>query len=267
MEESALQMGTLPRFSPAVRSDLAVMVTETQAPGGLRSKVLSLPVDVCRDVADAALALHSRGGGQIVTLNAEMTMAALEDPALGDVIRAAELVIPDGAGVVWALGRQGHRVRRSPGIELADRLLVEAAERGWRVALVGASPAVMERLRERLLQRLPALRLVATVHGYQPAEAWAGLEEALQASQPDLVLAALGVPRQETWIQRLHQGQGGLWMGVGGSFDVWAGTKKRAPSWMGALQIEWLYRLIQEPSRWRRMLALPAFAWAVLRGG
>lgn len=243
------------------------MVTETQVPGCLRSKVLGLPIDVCADVADAALALHGRGGGQIVTLNAEMTMAALEDSSLGDVIRTAELVIPDGAGVVWALGRQGHRVRRSPGIELADRLLVEAAERGWRVALVGASPAVMERLRERLLLRLPGLDLIAAVHGYQPESAWPGLEATLKASQPDLVLAALGVPRQETWIQRVRQGQGGLWMGVGGSFDVWAGTKKRAPTWMGALQIEWLYRLIQEPSRWRRMLALPAFAWAVLRGG
>jgi N-acetylglucosaminyldiphosphoundecaprenol N-acetyl-beta-D-mannosaminyltransferase len=73
------------------------------------------------------------------------------------------------------------------------------------------------------------------------------------------------VPRQETWIQRLPGRRGGLWMGVGGSFDVWAGTKKRAPNWMGALQIEWLYRLVQEPSRWRRMLSLPRFAWAVLQ--
>jgi N-acetylglucosaminyldiphosphoundecaprenol N-acetyl-beta-D-mannosaminyltransferase len=79
------------------------------------------------------------------------------------------------------------------------------------------------------------------------------------------VLVALGVPRQETWIADLPGRDAGLWMGVGGSFDVWAGVKKRAPRWMGALQIEWLYRLWQEPSRWRRMLALPAFAWAVLR--
>jgi N-acetylglucosaminyldiphosphoundecaprenol N-acetyl-beta-D-mannosaminyltransferase len=241
------------------------MVKETPAPGDLRSRVLGLPVDVSTDVVRAAVALHDRGGGQIVTLNAEMTMAALEDPALGAVIREADLVIPDGAGVVWALRRQGHRVRRSPGIELADRLLAHAAASGWRVALVGASPEVMTALRARLLRRWPDLDLVMAIHGYQPQEAWPDLEAALLASHPDLVLAALGVPRQETWIQRLHRGQGGLWMGVGGSFDVWAGAKKRAPGWMGVLQIEWLYRLIQEPSRWRRMLALPAFAWAVLR--
>ena len=110
----------------------------------LRTRVLDVPVDVCPSVLEAALALHGRGGGQIVTLNAEMTMAALADPALAAVIEAASLVIPDGSGVVWALGRQGRRVRRSPGIELARQLLEHASRQGWRVALVGASPQVIE---------------------------------------------------------------------------------------------------------------------------
>ncbi|MFY8148930.1 MAG: WecB/TagA/CpsF family glycosyltransferase [Prochlorococcaceae cyanobacterium] len=232
-----------------------------------RTRVLGVPVDVGSDVFAAALALRERGGGQVVTLNAEMTMAALADPELGAAVEGADLVIPDGAGVVWAVGLQGFRVRRTPGIELAHRLLEEAAAGGWRVALVGASPAVMEALLERLRQALPGLSPVFACHGYQPPEAWPGLEEQLRRANPDLVLVALGVPRQETWIQRFPGRRGGLWMGVGGSFDVWAGTKKRAPGWMGALHIEWLYRLIQEPSRWRRMLALPAFAWAVLRHG
>ena len=231
----------------------------------LRTHVLGVPIDVCPDVFAAALDLQRRGGGQIVTLNAEMTMAALEQPELGAAIAAAQLVIADGAGVVWALARQGHRLRRSPGIELAHRLLGHAVAEGWRVALVGASPAVMDSLLARLRQQLPGFEPVLAVHGYQSADAWPALEEQLLAQRPDLVLVALGVPRQETWIQRLHAGQPGLWMGVGGSFDVWAGVKKRAPAWMGALQIEWLYRLVQEPARWRRMLALPRFAWAVLR--
>jgi len=231
----------------------------------VRARVLGVPVTVCGDVFAAALDLHQRGGGQVVTLNAEMTMAALADPALRSVIEAAELVIPDGAGVVWALGRQGHRVRRSPGIELAHRLLGHAAAQGWRVALVGASPAVMASLCERLAITFPGLTLVFHCDGYQSSEAWPALEQTLLAARPDLVLAALGVPRQETWIHGLAGRRSGLWMGVGGSFDVWAGTKKRAPAWMRALQIEWLYRLVQEPSRWRRMLALPEFALAVLR--
>ncbi len=238
--------------------------TATQS---LRTRVLGVPVHVCPDVFEAALALHGRGGGQIVTLNAEMTMAARVDPELGAAIAAADLVIPDGAGVVWALGLQGYRVRRSPGIELARDLLVHGATMGWRVALVGASPAVMEQLTARLRQELPGLTFILTAHGYQSEQAWPGLEQQLVAARPDLVLVALGIPRQETWIQHLPARRVGLWMGVGGSFDVWAGVKKRAPLWMGALQIEWLYRLIQEPSRWRRMLALPQFAWAVLRQG
>lgn len=244
---------------------MATTATDRGSPR--RSEVLGMPVDVCPDVFAAALALRERGGGQIVTLNAEMTMAARADPGLGQAIAAADLVIPDGAGVVWALGRRGLRVRRSPGIELARRLLEHAAAEGWRVALVGASAPVMEQLLARLEAEIPALQVAFSVHGYQSPAAWPALEDELLAARPDLVLVALGVPRQETWIAGLAARRGGLWMGVGGSFDVWAGVKKRAPIWMGALRIEWLYRLIQEPRRWRRMLALPAFAWAVLRNG
>ena len=239
----------------------------TDPPSWTVTQVLGVQVAVSPNVFAAALELKQHGGGQIVTLNAEMTMAAKADAALGSAIAHADLVIPDGAGVVWALGRQGYRVRRSPGIELARQLLVYAAAHRWRVALVGASPEVMDLLVARLRAEIPDLDVAFAIHGYQDPEQWPGIEQQLLAAQPDLVLAALGVPRQEIWIQHLHPGQPGLWMGVGGSFDVWSGCKQRAPEWMGRLQIEWLYRLIQEPSRWRRMLALPAFAWAVLRRG
>ncbi|MEB3321638.1 MAG: WecB/TagA/CpsF family glycosyltransferase [Synechococcaceae cyanobacterium] len=233
----------------------------------VRTRILGVPVNACTDALAAALDLQERGGGQIVTLNAEMTMAARSDPALGAAIEAAGLVIPDGAGVVWALRRQGLRVPRSPGIELAWSLLGHAARRGWRVALVGAAPAVMEALRERLAGEWPHLRLVFAAHGYQAPGAWPELERELLAARPDLVLAALGVPRQETWIASLAGVRSGLWMGVGGSFDVWAGTKRRAPRWMHRLHLEWLYRLVKEPTRWRRMLALPSFMGAVLSEG
>jgi N-acetylglucosaminyldiphosphoundecaprenol N-acetyl-beta-D-mannosaminyltransferase len=228
-----------------------------------RPRVLGVGVNL-GDVRAQALELHRHGGGQIVTLNAEMTMAARADRRLGEAIEAADLVIPDGAGVVWALGRQGHRVRRSPGIETARWLLEHGAEVGWSVALIGASPEVMDLLRRRLARELPGLRLVFSAHGYQQDADWPRLEREILDQDPDLVLVALGVPRQELWIRSLAGRRHGLWMGVGGSFDVWAGTKKRAPDWMSALQVEWLYRLLKEPTRWRRMLALPAFAWAVL---
>ena len=231
-----------------------------------RCRVLGIPVDACRDVQSAAIGLHARGGGRIVTLNAEMTMTAHSLPELGHAIEGADLVIPDGAGVVWALALQRVRVLKTAGIELAWTLLEYAAAHSWRVALVGAAPAVMDSLRQSLPQRLPGLNLVIAVDGYQPADAWDGIEAELHQLNPDLVLVALGVPRQETWSERVSDSRSGLWMGVGGSFDVWAGVKKRAPAWMCRYRIEWLYRLIQEPSRWRRMLSLPAFAWAVLRG-
>lgn len=230
-----------------------------------RCSVLGVPVDACRDVRAAAVGLHAGGGGRIVTLNAEMTMAARANPDLGQAIATADLVIPDGAGVVWALSRQGVQVVKSAGIELAWSLLRYAVAHQWRVALVGSAPAVMDELRQNLPQRLPGLNLVMAVDGFQPTESWPGLEAALRELNPDLVLIALGVPRQETWSQRVCQGASGVWMGVGGSFDVWAGVKRRAPAWMCRWQIEWLYRLLQEPSRWRRMLSLPAFAWDVLR--
>lgn len=240
------------------------MATSVTTP--TQAHVLGLPVSVCQDVRAAAVALHRQGGGQIVTLNAEMSMAALADPALEAAIRGADLVIPDGAGVVWALGRQGIRVRRTPGIELARQLLEHAAAEGWRVALVGASPQVLEQLCLRLKREIPGLKLVMVIHGYADPRAWPELERRLLSMEPDLTLVALGVPRQELWIQALPHPLLGLWMGVGGSFDVWAGTKKRAPRWMGRVHLEWLYRLIQEPTRWRRMLALPAFVRAVLSG-
>lgn len=240
------------------------MATNATAP--MQAEVLGLPVSVCEDVFAAAIALHDRGGGQIVTLNAEMTMAALADPALEGAIRGADLVIPDGAGVVWALGREGIRVRRAPGIELARQLLEHAAASQWRVALVGASPPVLEQLCPRLLREIPGLQLVTTVNGFVKPELWPDVERQLLATQPDLTLVALGVPRQELWIQSMPHPLPGLWMGVGGSFDVWAGVKKRAPQWMGQVHLEWLYRLVQEPARWRRMLALPAFMRAVLSG-
>ena len=143
-------------------------------------------------------------------------MAARADPALGAAIEAAQMVIPDGAGVVWALGLQSLRVRRSPGIELARRLLAHAAATGWRVGLVGASPAVMEQLRERLAHDLPGLNLVFSVHGYQSAEAWPGLQQQLLQCRTDLVLVALGVPARKPGFRSfLHPAPASGW-GCGG---------------------------------------------------
>jgi UDP-N-acetyl-D-mannosaminuronic acid transferase (WecB/TagA/CpsF family) len=132
-------------------------------------------VNVCADVFGAALTLRDSGGGQVVTLNAEMTMAARSEPALAAVIESAELVIPDGAGVVWAMGRQGFRVRRSPGIELAWRLLQHGAERGWRVSHVDNVRAQVRLLEEVFGVEAPAL-IFGWSMGAQQGYHWAVLE-------------------------------------------------------------------------------------------
>ena len=229
-----------------------------------RYSLLGLPVDVCSDVLAESILLHKSGGGQIVTLNAEMIMAAKTDKELYRAIKSAHLIIPDGAGVSWALSRKGIKVDRSPGIELAKSLLTHGEKNKWKVALVGSAPEVMRQLKENLLEEMPKLKIVLAIHGYQTIQKWSALERELKESRSDLILVALGTPTQEIWSTRLRKDSPGLWIGVGGSFDVWAGAKKRAPNWMVKSQSEWLYRLIKEPRRWRRMLSLPAFLLKVL---
>ncbi|MFS8859429.1 WecB/TagA/CpsF family glycosyltransferase [Synechococcus sp. B60.1] len=203
-------------------------------------------------------------GAQVVTCNPEMIMQAQQDPAFAQVLQEAELVIPDGIGVVWALRRQGIRVQRVPGIELAEALISRAAERRWRLALVGGRPEVNRAAVQQWQARFPSLSIWGH-HGYFSGAEEEKLLQALQKIQPQLVWVGLGSPRQELWIrQRRALLPQAIWMGVGGSFDIWAGQKRRAPRWWRDHHLEWLYRLYQEPWRWRRMLALPRFAWRVL---
>ena len=226
--------------------------------------LLGLPIDVCSDVLAESILLHKSGGGQIVTINAEMIMAAKDDEDLLKTIKSADLVIPDGAGVAWALRRQGIKVDRTTGIELAKSLLSYAEQNNWKVSLVGSAPEVLDQLQKELLNEMPRLRVALAIHGYQTSKNWTQLEQDLKDSSSDLILVALGAPNQETWSRRVRRGLPGLWIGVGGSFDVWAGAKKRAPRWLVRNQGEWLYRLIKEPKRWKRMLSLPAFILRVL---
>lgn len=209
-------------------------------------------------------------GSHVVTCNAEMAMLAQRDPQFGQVLQKADLVIPDGAGVVWALGRQGVRVYRAPGIELAERLLQFLGSLGsqdCRVALIGAKPEINQQALHHWQQRCPQLSIWAH-HGYFDDAGSLAIVQTLREFQPQVVLVGLGSPRQEFWIRDQRQVvPQALWMGVGGSFDIWAGSKPRAPEFWRANRLEWLYRLWQEPQRWRRMAVLPAFVWKVLTQG
>ena len=230
--------------------------------------VLGLPVHLLNDYPGWLRSrLQQALGTHVVTLNAEMTMQAECGADLAGVIHQAELVIPDGAGVVLYLRLQGQRIRRCPGIELAESLLKSLGqlEVGTRVFFYGGTPGLAEAAAAIWQKQASSLSVVGTTHGYlSPAEE-EKLRQTLIQLQPQLILVGLGVPRQELWIaQNRFLCPQATWIGVGGSFDVWAGVKSRAPAWLADNNLEWLYRLYQEPWRWRRMLALPKFAWKAL---
>jgi len=232
-----------------------------------RSQVFDLPIHLCDDyVAWLQSRWQQNLGTHVVTLNSEMAMQAERQPELAAAIRQADLVIPDGAGVIFYLRLRQQRQQRCPGIELASALIEAAGQQSLAepIAFYGGAPGIAERAAAVWQKRYPHLRLLA-FHGYLSAEEAAALEQTLQAEQPRLILVGLGVPRQELWIaQHRRLCPGATWIGIGGSFDIWAGVKSRAPAWWCEHNLEWLYRLYQEPWRWRRMSVLPQFALRAL---
>jgi N-acetylglucosaminyldiphosphoundecaprenol N-acetyl-beta-D-mannosaminyltransferase len=199
----------------------------------------------------------------VVTLNAEMAIQAEHDDDLASIIRKAELVIPDGSGVILYLWLHGRRQRRCPGIELAESAVRQAGKLGEScpVFFYGGAPGIAQKAAQIWQQQLPELALAGIEDGYLSPEAEQELKVTLKTKQPRLILVGLGVPRQELWIaQHRYLCPDAIWIGVGGSFDIWAGVKSRAPVWLRDNHLEWLYRLYQEPWRWRRMMALPQFA-------
>jgi N-acetylglucosaminyldiphosphoundecaprenol N-acetyl-beta-D-mannosaminyltransferase len=225
--------------------------------------VLGMPVQLLDDYPQWLCDRAERGlGTHVVTLNAEMTMQARSDRQLAQVLQRADLAIPDGSGIVFYLQLRGQKVRRTPGIELAESMVRAIARRGESVFFLGGAPGVADRAVASWRQHCPELTVAGCQHGYLKPEDEAAIALTLQRLQPKLILVGMGVPRQEFWIDRhRHLCPQSIWIGVGGSFDIWAGLKVRAPRWIQRAHLEWAYRLYQEPWRWRRMLALPHFAW------
>jgi N-acetylglucosaminyldiphosphoundecaprenol N-acetyl-beta-D-mannosaminyltransferase len=204
---------------------------------------------------------------QIVTVNPEFIMTAQHDTAFREVINRAALALPDGVGVYWASRRLGQPVpERVPGVDLVLRLAQRSAVRGYRLYLLGAMPGVAERTAAILAQRYPGVVVVGTYPGSPRPDEYAAIVARIRAERPDVLLVAFGAPVQDHWIARNLELLGvPVCIGVGGSFDYIAGVHPLAPPWLRRLGVEWLYRLITQPWRWRRMLALPRFAWRVLR--
>ena len=215
-------------------------------------------------LARAIALLPEKRGAYVVTPNSEIVYEAMADESLRDLLNAADLVLPDGAGVVL-----GSKILKTPlkekvaGVDFADRLLGHLAETGGSVYLLGGKPGIAELAGQKMREKHPDLTISGMADGYFRDEG--PVVEAIQQAAPDVLFVCLGAPKQERFMAR-HQKElpVGLMAGLGGSLDSFAGTVKRAPKWMIRLNLEWFYRLLKEPWRFKRMLRLPKFLWAVV---
>lgn len=199
--------------------------------------------------------------GQVVTINPEM----ISNPDIKNIINDAELVIPDGIGVQIGLKIMGYDVKRIAGIEFAHRMLEECAKTSQSAALIGAKSDILEAAKKNIQNELPDLYITYSHDGYFQNDE--SILNDLKIRQPRLVLCALGSPKQEEFIFKAKKLMPEtLFIGVGGSFDVWSGVVKRAPVIYQKLGLEWLYRTIKEPKRFKRIFpVLPLFVLKVLK--
>ena len=202
----------------------------------------------------------------VVTANAEIIMMAQDDKEYKTLlVETADLILPDGAGTVWAGNYLGYTIpERVAGYDLYLRLLEEAAKNNIPVYFFGGKPGIAEEAAEEGKRRWPGLKMAGCRNGYFSAEEEPEIIEDINRSGAVMLFAALGAPKQEKWLAKYRdQLKPCLLMGIGGSFDVLAGKVQRAPKWMQDAKLEWFFRLVKQPSRFRRMLALPKFVFAV----
>lgn len=203
--------------------------------------------------------------GQVITINPEMINNARKNSDFADIINSAELVIPDGIGVEIGLKILGNSVRRIAGIEFAHKMLEVCAKEGKSVAFVGAKPEIIEKAAENIKNEFENINIVYVQDGYFKDDE--RVMNDLKNLQPRLILCALGSPKQEEFIAKSKTMlPDSLFIGVGGSFDVWSGVVQRAPEIYQKLGLEWLYRTVKEPQRFKRIFpTLPLFVLNVLR--
>ena len=235
---------------------------------------MSLQILGCRlDELDAAAATdrilqfaQTGAKAQVVTLGTEMIVYAQHDAEFKRVINQSKLSLCDTIGLLLVARFRGSHLRtRVTGVELIDDVCQRAEQAGLAVFLLGGASGVAASAAQALQQRYPALRIAGEHHGYFDDSQSAEIAQQIAGSGAAILFAGLGFPRQEFWLAGfLGQTGCGVGIGIGGSFDVISGKVKRAPGVWQRLGLEWLYRLVTEPHRWRRQLALPRFVWLVL---
>lgn len=230
-----------------------------------RDLVKILGYDVDSFTFAEAVEYANSHSGQIVTINPEMISAADKNPQFASLLSNAELVVPDGVGVEIGLKILGHNVKRIPGIELGKSLIVKFSEENKTIAMIGAKPEVIQAAIQNLKTEIPNFNVVYSHDGYFEDDNV--ILNEVTAANPDLVLVALGSPKQEFFISSLkNMLPNSTLIGLGGSFDVWAGAVQRAPEIYQKLGLEWLYRTLKEPKRFKRIFpTLPIFVLKVFK--
>ena len=230
--------------------------------------ILGVPVDAItmgEAVARIDGFIEKRTPVLVATANAEMLMRATHDGALRRILQGAAMVTPDGAGTVWAAHHLGYAMpERVAGYDMVQELMREAPAKHRRIFFFGSAPGVADKAKAKAEQLYPGIEIVGTRNGFFTAADEPAIIEEIKAAHPDILLAALGVPKQEKWLAK-HLGELGVpvAIGVGGTFDVMAGVMKRAPRWMQKAKLEWLFRGMLQPKRAGRLMALPKFVLKV----
>lgn len=233
-------------------------------------KILDIPVHpLTMGESVSALEDSITNGEQafVVTANAEIIMMCQQDAEYKKIVsQDAQLVLPDGAGAVWAGRHLGYKVpERVAGFDLYCQLLKRASQKGYKVFFFGGTPGIAEAAKAKSEELYPGIKVVGCRNGYFKEEETQAIIEEINASGADMLFAALGAPKQEKWLVRHRdQLQPRVLIGIGGSFDVLAGKMERAPKWMQDASLEWLFRLYKQPSRFMRMMALPKFVLKVV---
>ena len=228
----------------------------------MRVNILGVDFDnyTMDEALDAGMALLEQPGPHyVVTPNPEIVEICRENEAARRAVGGAALVIPDGIGVMYGAKILGTPLKqRLPGIEFAQGLMARMARQGKSLYLLGAKPGVAEQAAERLRKDYPGLVIAGTHDGYFQDDG--PVTDAIRASGADVVFVCTGAPKQELWMEKNGAATGAhLLLGLGGALDVFAGVVQRAPAIFCKLGLEWLYRLLKQPSRIGRMARLPLF--------
>lgn len=222
-------------------------------------------VTMAEAVAQGQHFLNTEGAHYVATPNPEIVEVCREDTAASAAVNGADLVLPDGIGVIKGAAMLGTPLKeKTPGIEFAGHMMEKMAEEGKSLYLLGAKPGVAEAAGTRLAAKYPGLRIAGTHDGYFKEDA--PVVESIRLSGADCVFVCLGAPKQEMWMAKNGEATGArLLCGLGGSLDVFAGKVERAPEFWSRHGLEWFYRLCREPRRIGRMMKLPLFLVHVKR--